>query len=416
MKQVLKTRIYNIIWLGQTISILGASILSFSFGIWVLKTTNSITHFGFIIFLSTVAESLISPIAGWIADIKSRNSVMLICETIAFFIILLILIFYEVNILSVCVIYISSILIKALAEFTNIAYLALISELLPKNKYEKAVGLVQVSAAFSRIIGPSLGGFLIEYSSLKSALIGNLIGFAFSILTLMFALYKKQQIKICHNTSITHKNTSFKELLVGIIFFKNNHKFKYFLYFFSFLSFFAAAYFILLTPLALAVSNSLTAGLIICSSGIGAISGGAIIRLGLYKKNHVQGIFIATIIMIIALLGTIVFSTKLGIILFSFVFSIGVTLSFGFAQTFYITNIDNSIIGKVLGISRFANSIFLAIAYLISPLMVDKVLPYFYNHPPVSCFISIKIFFSILLFTSIIVCGVFYLNKSKFLI
>lgn len=371
---------YHIIWLGQSVSLLGISILTFSFGIWILNTTGSLTQFGLIIFLSTLLEALISPVAGWFADIKDRKSIILICEACTFSIISLMIALYTDNKLFISTIYFFSIIITFFTTIAAIAFLSLIPEMLLQENYHKATGLVQISNAMSRIIGPLSAGFLLEYTSLTVILFINLGTLLFSITTLIYSIKHDKIKKISSNILPNNKISFLNEIHIGLGFYSKNRKFKTLLFLFSLLSFYSAAYFILLTPISLSLSGSKNTGLVVSLSGLGSIIGGAILRTKKYKLKPIQGIFASTLMMVFSMLGTVFSFNITGIMVFSCLFSIGVALSYGYAQIIYMTYSDKELVGRVLGISRLVNAFSLSLAYLLGPIIIDKLLPLVVKH------------------------------------
>src|SRR6476660_8748038 len=69
-----------VIWLGQTVSLIGSGLTSFALGIWVYQQTGSVTDFALISLLVALPNLLVSPFSGVVVDRSNRRTVMLLSD------------------------------------------------------------------------------------------------------------------------------------------------------------------------------------------------------------------------------------------------------------------------------------------------------------------------------------------------
>src|SRR5690349_12918291 len=68
------------IWTGQLVSLLGSGLSGFALGLWVLRTTGSVTQFALIAGCTLGPRIFLSPVTGALADRWDRRRTMLASE------------------------------------------------------------------------------------------------------------------------------------------------------------------------------------------------------------------------------------------------------------------------------------------------------------------------------------------------
>src|SRR6266545_3750642 len=71
-------RTFTVIWLGQVVSNLGSGMTGFSLGVWVYRQTGSATALSLITLFGTLPNTLLSPLAGALADRWGKRAVLLL--------------------------------------------------------------------------------------------------------------------------------------------------------------------------------------------------------------------------------------------------------------------------------------------------------------------------------------------------
>ncbi len=180
------TRTFFTLWFGQLVSLIGSQLTGFALGVWVYDITRSVLMLALTQIAMQLPFVLLSPLAGVLADRWNRRTAMILSDLGAGLVVLGAgLLFLSQRLQPWMVIPIN----LCLAAFNSLmwpAYSASITQLVPKEQFGRANGLVQLGEAVPQIAGPALAGVL--YLAIRP---GNmaLIDFAtylFSVLLMLF--------------------------------------------------------------------------------------------------------------------------------------------------------------------------------------------------------------------------------------
>lgn len=151
---------FNMVLIGQIISLFGASILRFALSTYVLDTTGRADIFALLVAVSAVPGILLSPIGGVLADRVSRRDLMVVFDFSSAFIVLCLALFMgsrEIGVVSIGVV---MTLLSTISALYQPAVQASIPVLVKKDDIPKANGLINGVSSLSGLMGPILGGVL----------------------------------------------------------------------------------------------------------------------------------------------------------------------------------------------------------------------------------------------------------------
>src|SRR5512145_2228681 len=74
---------FTLVWIGQTISLLGSTMTGFALTIWAYQLTGSATALALVGFCYTVPLLVLSPVAGAIVDRSNRKLMMMVSDLAA---------------------------------------------------------------------------------------------------------------------------------------------------------------------------------------------------------------------------------------------------------------------------------------------------------------------------------------------
>lgn len=174
-----------IVWLGQTVSLIGSSMTGFAFTIWVWERTGQATAlalFGFFILLPQVA---IAPIAGAIADRWSRKQLMVAGDAVSGLLTVTVLLLYLADSLQLWHLYLAVAIKGTFEQFQELAYSASISTMVSKEQYGRASSMGFLANSGSSIIAPALAGFLYVAIGLVGILTIDLMTFAIAAIAVL---------------------------------------------------------------------------------------------------------------------------------------------------------------------------------------------------------------------------------------
>ncbi|MEG0691453.1 MAG: MFS transporter [Oscillospiraceae bacterium] len=175
---------FTLVIIGQIISILGNTILSFALPLHLLTLTGSATIFGTVMAISIIPTILLSPIGGMISDRVNRRNIMVILDFVTCAIILLIGCFISnMAVLSICV---GQILLSIIRSFYQPAVQACVPSITSPKNLLKANSLVNMIGSVSMLVGPVVGGFLYGFFGIIPIIIISCIAFFISAVMELF--------------------------------------------------------------------------------------------------------------------------------------------------------------------------------------------------------------------------------------
>lgn len=177
MKQVL-TKNFTLLLLGQLFSLFGNYILKFSLAMYILDITGSATIYGSIMALATIPTILLTPFGGVLADRANKKNVMVLLDLSSGFLILITLLFWKSN--SISIIAFTLIALSILAAFESPAVESCVPLMLSGDNITLGNALINQISAVSTLITPILGSAFYTIFGIKFILIATIICFFFT--------------------------------------------------------------------------------------------------------------------------------------------------------------------------------------------------------------------------------------------
>ena len=150
------------IWIGQFFSIIGTGLTIFSLGVFVSQLTNTASNYVFILMCAFLPPFLLKPYGGILADRYDRRLMMVMGDLGASFGLLFIFIMMLRGNIQLWHIYFGIATSSIFSAFQDPAYKALITDILSKEQYSKASGLMQLASSAQYLISPFLAGILLK--------------------------------------------------------------------------------------------------------------------------------------------------------------------------------------------------------------------------------------------------------------
>lgn len=280
----LQIRNYRIFFMGQGVSLIGTWIQRTTMGWFVYRLTNSAFLLGLVSFLSMIPSVFISPFAGAWSDRWNRHHTMIITQIAFFLQTATLAVLVLTGVINKQVQY--PILILALMQGIIDAVDApirqnFVMDLVAKRSYLPNA-LATNSAMFNgaRLIGPAVGGFLIIMFSEGICFAINAISYIFVIISLLF-------IKIDYPPVLSTKESTFRKIADGWKYAWNNVPIRFLISNLAVYTVFGMSYTTLMPVIARDVlqGNSGTQGILMSTSGIGALCG----SLFLASRKNIKG-------------------------------------------------------------------------------------------------------------------------------
>lgn len=176
---------FNLMVLGQVISILGSALLRFALSLYVLDITGREDIFATLYAISNI-PLLLSPLGGAIADRFNRRNLMVIFDFTSSLIVLCLILFMAAGNTSVALIGAIMVLLSVISSLYTPAVTASIPLLVEESKLEGANGIVQAVQALSQVAAPILGGILYGVMGVGSLIVISCIAFFLSAVMEIF--------------------------------------------------------------------------------------------------------------------------------------------------------------------------------------------------------------------------------------
>ena len=275
---------FYIFSLGQFVSQFGSKLSSYGFILWAYKESNSVLTTSLLGACYLVPEIFFSFIAGGISDSWNKKSIIILSDTMAGFLSLLVLMLFSFDILEVKHLYIINFLLGIGDAFQNPASEVVISIIVSKENYIKTSGIRSFFNSFITIFVPICSVAIYSFSGLKYILIVDLLTFLFALLTLIFLVY------IPEIKSLKEENINiFKQCIAGVKYIFYRKDILALIYFMGFINFIAGMYNTALAPMILSRTgnNDIQLGIVTSSIGISGFLGSLIVQKFPQPKKRV---------------------------------------------------------------------------------------------------------------------------------
>lgn len=176
---------FALVWLGQTVSLLGSAMTWFALTIWVFQVTGQATALALLGFFSFGPTLLISPLAGALVDRWNRKRVMMISDFTAGLATLAVLGLYSTGRLQVWHLYGVGLLAGSFQAFQYPAYAAAVTVMVPKEHYARAGGMLEVAYAAPSVLAPLLAGVLLGRIGISGIMTLDVVTFILALGTLV---------------------------------------------------------------------------------------------------------------------------------------------------------------------------------------------------------------------------------------
>ncbi len=358
---------FMLLWSGELISSIGGGLTSFGLSVYVFRMTGSASATALVALLAFLPTLLLSVPAGVLADRMDRRLLMIIgdgCSAIGVIFILICMLGGGASLTQICIGVTVSSIFSALLEP---AYRATITDLLDKDEYTKASGIVGLAGSARYLISPLIAGLLLAVSDISLLLVIDICTFFLTVIATLIVRSHLETKKEEHTTSFT------ADLKEGWAAVTGNRGILLLVLMTSGVTLFMGAIQILSEPMILDFADSKTLGITetVCASGM--LVSGILLGIRGIKGGHVK-------ILSLALCGC-----GIAMIFFGVREYIPLITAAGFAFFFMLpfanscldyltrTNIPDELQGRAWGVIGFISQLGYVVAYGLFGVLADAV-------------------------------------------
>ena len=346
-------------------SSVGSGLTSFGLGVYVFRQTGSAADMALVSLLAFLPALLLNVPAGVLADRYDRRGLMMVGDGCSALGILYIFFCMQTGGASLTQICIGVTLSSVFSSLLEPAYRATVSDILEKEDYSRASGLVSLAGSARYLVSPVLAGLLLTVSDIRLLLILDM-GTFFLTVTCTGVVRHGLESKPAENKeafftllkegwqAVTEKRGVLLLILVS-----------------SVMTCFMGAFQILAEPMILAFSDSATLGICetICASGMLVSS----LFLGIrgIRKGYVKTLSLSLVLAGGAMVG---FGLRKNLVLIcGSGFAFFTMLPFANNSLDYLvrTNLAEELQGRAWGLIGFLSQIGYVVAYSLSGLLAD---------------------------------------------
>lgn len=186
-------RDFTRLWASETLSLLGAQITVLALPLTaVLTLAATPMQMGFLIAAETLPLLLVSLPAGVWLDRVKRRPVLIWSNSLRAVILLLVPVAALFGLLRLELLYLVALLVGTLSVFFDVAYQSYLPSLIPRDALVEGNSKLETSRAGAEVVGPSLGGALIQLVGAPLSLIAD----AFTYFVAAFLLGGVQTLEL----------------------------------------------------------------------------------------------------------------------------------------------------------------------------------------------------------------------------
>ncbi len=254
-------------------SMLGTGLTSFALGIWVLQETGSVTRFALISVMAVTPAIVLSPLAGAVADRHDRRRVMLLADGTAGLVTAGLVLLVATGSLELWYIYVYAAVGSAANALQRPAYLAAVTQLVPKQYLGQANGLVTLGTSAADLLAALVGGILIGLLGLGWVI-------AVDVVTFLSAMAVLVLVRFPARLWLRREETFWTEVSGGFRYIARRRPLVVMVVFFVVFNLLFALPLVLVPSFVLATSTPQVVGAVLAAGGVGALAGA--VTMGLW--------------------------------------------------------------------------------------------------------------------------------------
>ena len=358
---------FMLLWIGELVSSIGGGLTSFGLGVYIFNKTGSAAGMALVTLLGFLPTLVFNVPAGVLADRYDRRMLMMIgdgCSAIGILFILIAMLTGEASLAQICIgVFISSVF-SALLEPS---YRATITDILTKEEYSKASGLVSLAGSARYLFSPIIAGFLLGIFDVKLLLIIDICTF---FLTVISTAVVKKGIA----TNVTEDKEDFiKCMKEGWDIITKKRGVFVLVIVSSFISLFLGIFQILAEPFILSFSDATTLGIAETVCACGMLISALYLGMRGIKNHYVKILGISFALSGLFMFGFGLRENMIIIGTFGFLFFATIPVCNNCLDYLARTNIPAKVQGRAWGFIGFISQLGYVVAYSISGIAADTI-------------------------------------------
>ncbi|MBN6038825.1 MFS transporter [Amycolatopsis sp. 195334CR] len=370
MKQLTGLKGFSVLWAGQILSAVGTRMTNFVLGIWVWQETGQASALALLTFCAFGATVLCSPLAGYLIDRLSRRVTIMLSDlgsALATGIMVLLFLTGDVQLWQLVL---TNTLTGGFLAFMFPAYAATVAELMPKEHYPKANGMLSLVRSVPGIAAPALAGVLLGVVSLSTLLLVDVCSYLIAIGTVFLVRLKKRA------PTGERAESRWRDWTAGYRYIAHRRGLVGLLALTVVIGFTSAMGFIVLIPMILARTgdNEAQLGLVQSIGAVGGVLGALALTRLRSPSRKMPAVFAA--VLVFSLLGQVGIGLGNTVALWAvawFFAWLAVPFVEGYSQSIWQQKVPHAVQGRVFAATQLFENLALPIGFALSGPLVDHV-------------------------------------------
>ena len=352
---------------GEFISSIGGGLTSFGLGLYIFQQTGSAADMGLLTLLGFLPCLILRVPAGVLADRYDRRLLMMIGDGLSGLGVLFILLCMLSGEAALWQIYLGTTISSVFSALLEPAFTATITDLLTKEEYSKANGLVSIAGSSRYLFAPVIAGFLLAVSDIKLILFIDICTFFF---TIVVAAIVRRGIKAStpHNTE-----PFFKSMKEGWQVISGNKGMLILIAVTSLITLFMGVFQVLGEPFVLSFSDATTLGIVETCAASGMLVTSIVLGIFGLKKNYLRALWMGLAVSGVGMAMFAVCHNVYVICTFGFLFFAALPFANNSLDYLIRTNIPAELQGRAWGFIGFISQMGYVVAYGLSGVTADAV-------------------------------------------
>ena len=266
-KIIREMRGFLTLWLTQALSSLGSSMTSFALIVWSYQAEGSALSTALLSVCSYAPYVLLSIFAGALSDRWNKKATLIICDALAALSTVAVLVLLQTGQLRIWHLYVINAFNGLMNTVQQPASEVAISLLTPKQHYQRASSLWQLSNSVVNIATPALAAALLTLAGLKVVLIVDLVTFLIASTSLIFL------IRLPETPKAEKKDDLLTSVKGGLTFLKETRGILMLILFLAGINFIASIYNAALPALVLSKADEVAYGILNTTTGVAMLAG-----------------------------------------------------------------------------------------------------------------------------------------------
>lgn len=285
-------RVFNLVWAGQAVSLIGTAMTVFGLGVWVFGQTGSPTAFATLVMSGSLPGLLALPLAGALVDRWDRRRVMLMSDLGTAVVPLAVLALLGTGTLQLWHLYVLVAVGSVFKAFQWPAFSSLVPQLVPDSDLGRANGRVALAEAGAMVFGDLLGGVLYGILGLRGLLLADLGTFVLAVGATLASYRRLPPLPASAPATGQRRGPIRAEVLEGWRFIRRRSGLLGLLLFFAANNLVVEMALVLMAPLVLSGHEPSTLGVVNSVGGVGMVLVSAVISFSRQPGRQVRAILL----------------------------------------------------------------------------------------------------------------------------